>query len=59
MFLQFHVPFEIGVKITEEEYQEYGQTLEKMLQDILKDNAKGTFNQIIAAEIYIYTYMYM
>ncbi|XP_021122857.4 appetite-regulating hormone [Anas platyrhynchos] len=40
--LKFHVPFEIGVKITEEEYQEYGQTLEKMLQDILKDNAKET-----------------
>lgn len=40
MFLQFNVPFEIGVKITEEEYQEYGQTLEKMLQDILEDNAK-------------------
>lgn len=44
MFLQFNVPFEIGVKVTEEEYQEYGQTLEKMLQDILEENAKGTFN---------------
>nr|AAQ56122.1 preproghrelin [Anser sp.] len=40
--LKFNVPFEIGVKITEEEYQEYGQTLEKMLQDILEENAKET-----------------
>ncbi|OXB55789.1 hypothetical protein ASZ78_014332, partial [Callipepla squamata] len=36
----FNVPFEIGVKITEREYQEYGQALEKMLQDILEENDK-------------------
>ncbi|NXG62601.1 GHRL protein, partial [Hemiprocne comata] len=39
--IKFNVPFEIGVKITEEEYQEYGQALEKMLGDILEGNAKG------------------
>ncbi|KGL91524.1 Appetite-regulating hormone, partial [Charadrius vociferus] len=38
----FNVPFEIGVKITKEEYQEYGQALEKMLGDMLEENAKGT-----------------
>ncbi|NXI71141.1 GHRL protein, partial [Anseranas semipalmata] len=40
--IKFNVPFEIGVKITEAEYEEYGQTLEKMLRDILEENAKGT-----------------
>ncbi|KFV45553.1 Appetite-regulating hormone, partial [Gavia stellata] len=40
--IKFHVPFEIGVKITEEEYQEYGQALEKILGDMLEENAKGT-----------------
>ncbi|NXL85289.1 GHRL protein, partial [Alectura lathami] len=40
--LKFIVPFEIGVKMTEREYQEYGQALEKMLQDVLQENAKGT-----------------
>ncbi|XP_010001681.1 PREDICTED: appetite-regulating hormone [Chaetura pelagica] len=40
--IKFDVPFEIGVKITEEEYQEYGQALEKMLGDILEGNAKET-----------------
>ncbi|NXT17872.1 GHRL protein, partial [Syrrhaptes paradoxus] len=44
--IKFNVPFEIGVKITEEEYQEYGQALEKMLRDMLEENAKGTANQV-------------
>ncbi|NXC68024.1 GHRL protein, partial [Anhinga anhinga] len=44
--MKFNVPFEIGVKITEEEYQEYGQALEKMLGDMLQENAKGTANQV-------------
>ncbi|NXJ09210.1 GHRL protein, partial [Odontophorus gujanensis] len=44
--IEFNVPFEIGVKITEREYQEYGQALEKMLQDILEENDKGIFNQV-------------
>ncbi|XP_009881169.1 PREDICTED: appetite-regulating hormone [Charadrius vociferus] len=40
--IKFNVPFEIGVKITKEEYQEYGQALEKMLGDMLEENAKET-----------------
>ncbi|KFQ66264.1 Appetite-regulating hormone, partial [Phaethon lepturus] len=40
--IKFNVPFEISVKITEEEYEEYGQALEKMLGDILEENTKGT-----------------
>uniref|UniRef100_A0A8B9QJG9 Appetite-regulating hormone n=1 Tax=Apteryx owenii TaxID=8824 RepID=A0A8B9QJG9_APTOW len=40
--IKFNVPFEIGVKITEDQYQEYGQTLEKMLGDILEENTKET-----------------
>ncbi|KAM9276749.1 appetite-regulating hormone [Morus bassanus] len=40
--IKFNVPFEIGVKITEEEYREYGQALEKMLGDMLEENAKET-----------------
>ncbi|NXL11249.1 GHRL protein, partial [Mesembrinibis cayennensis] len=44
--IKFNVPFEIGVKITEEEYQEYRQALEKMLGDMLEENTKGTANQV-------------
>ncbi|KAF1561639.1 UNVERIFIED_CONTAM: Appetite-regulating hormone, partial [Eudyptes pachyrhynchus] len=44
--IKFNVPFEIRVKITEKEYQEYGQALEKMLGDMLEENAKGTANQV-------------
>ncbi|NXN40609.1 GHRL protein, partial [Rhinoptilus africanus] len=40
--IKFNVPFEMGFKITEEEYQEYGQALEKMLGDMLEENTKGT-----------------
>ncbi|NXP10346.1 GHRL protein, partial [Thinocorus orbignyianus] len=43
--IKFKVPLEIGVKITEEEYQEYIQALEKMLGDTREENAKGTANQ--------------
>ncbi|NXW84149.1 GHRL protein, partial [Alopecoenas beccarii] len=44
--IKFNVPFEIGVRITEEEYQEYGQVLEKMLGDTLGVNAQGTAHQL-------------
>ncbi|NXA54730.1 GHRL protein, partial [Nothocercus julius] len=44
--IKFNVPFEICVKLTEEQYQEYGQKLEKMLGDILEENTKGTYKQI-------------
>uniref|UniRef100_A0A8C6Z0Y7 Appetite-regulating hormone n=1 Tax=Nothoprocta perdicaria TaxID=30464 RepID=A0A8C6Z0Y7_NOTPE len=42
--IKFNVPFEIGVKLTEEQYQEYGQTLEKLLGDVLEENQR--FNKI-------------
>ncbi|NXE73000.1 GHRL protein, partial [Cochlearius cochlearius] len=44
--IKFNVPFEIGVKMTEEEYQEYRQALEKMPGNMLEENAKGTANQV-------------
>uniref|UniRef100_A0A674JZM8 Appetite-regulating hormone n=1 Tax=Terrapene triunguis TaxID=2587831 RepID=A0A674JZM8_9SAUR len=40
--IKLNVPFEIGVKITEDQYQEYGQVLEKILEDILAEDTKGT-----------------
>ncbi|NXW63286.1 GHRL protein, partial [Eurystomus gularis] len=40
--MKFNAPFEIGVKLTEEQYQEYGQALEKMLGAVLEERAKGT-----------------
>ncbi|CAM4583361.1 unnamed protein product [Lepidochelys olivacea] len=36
--IKLNVPFEIGVKITEDQYQEYGQVLEKILEDILAED---------------------
>ncbi|XP_050816579.1 appetite-regulating hormone isoform X2 [Gopherus flavomarginatus] len=42
--IKLNVPFEIGVKITEDQYQEYGQVLEKILEDILAENTKETQN---------------
>ncbi|KAH1167946.1 hypothetical protein KIL84_003429 [Mauremys mutica] len=44
MEIKLNVPFEIGVKITEEQYQEYGQVLEKILEDILAEDTKETQN---------------
>ncbi|XP_014375678.1 appetite-regulating hormone isoform X2 [Alligator sinensis] len=35
-----NVPFEIGVKITEGQYQEYGQKLERILEDMLTGEPK-------------------
>ncbi|EMP35578.1 Protein SEC13 like protein [Chelonia mydas] len=40
--IKLNVPFEIGVKITEDQYQEYGQVLEKILEDILAEDTLGT-----------------
>nr|XP_042705815.1 appetite-regulating hormone isoform X2 [Chrysemys picta bellii] len=42
--IKLNVPFEIGVKITEDQYQEYGQVLEKILEDILAEDTKETRN---------------
>ncbi|NWI13134.1 GHRL protein, partial [Crypturellus soui] len=44
--IKFNVPFEIGVKLTEEQYREYGQTLEKALGDVLEEKMNGTYNRI-------------
>ncbi|XP_019360216.1 PREDICTED: appetite-regulating hormone isoform X2 [Gavialis gangeticus] len=38
--VKFNVPFEIGVKITAGQYQEYGQELERILEDILTGDPK-------------------
>ncbi|XP_006132884.1 appetite-regulating hormone [Pelodiscus sinensis] len=38
--IKLNVPFEIGVKITEDQYQEYGQVLEKILEDVLAEDTK-------------------
>ncbi|XP_030424370.1 appetite-regulating hormone isoform X2 [Gopherus evgoodei] len=35
---------EIEIKITEDQYQEYGQVLEKILEDILAEDTKETQN---------------
>ncbi|XP_053889678.1 appetite-regulating hormone isoform X2 [Malaclemys terrapin pileata] len=35
---------EIEIKITEDQYQEYGQVLEKILEDILAEDTKETRN---------------
>ncbi|XP_065263505.1 appetite-regulating hormone [Emys orbicularis] len=42
--IKLNVPFEIGVKITEDQYQKYGQVLEKILEDILAEDTKETQN---------------
>ncbi|XP_037759793.2 appetite-regulating hormone isoform X2 [Chelonia mydas] len=42
--IKLNVPFEIGVKITEDQYQEYGQVLEKILEDILAEDTLETQN---------------
>ncbi|XP_067400486.1 appetite-regulating hormone [Emydura macquarii macquarii] len=38
--IKLKVPFEIGVKIAEHQYQEYGHVLEKILEDILAEDTK-------------------
>ncbi|NWX41660.1 GHRL protein, partial [Steatornis caripensis] len=44
--IKFRVPFETGAKITKDDYEDYGEALEKMLGDMLEENAKGTANQV-------------
>ncbi|XP_074861001.1 appetite-regulating hormone [Carettochelys insculpta] len=38
--IKLNVPFEIGVKITDDQYQQYGQVLEKILEDIISEDTK-------------------
>uniref|UniRef100_A0A8C8RM46 Appetite-regulating hormone n=1 Tax=Pelusios castaneus TaxID=367368 RepID=A0A8C8RM46_9SAUR len=44
--IKLNVPFKIGVKITEEQYQEYGQVLEKILEDILAKDTKALWQRL-------------
>ncbi|XP_054834625.1 appetite-regulating hormone [Eublepharis macularius] len=38
--IKLSVPFEIGMKISEEQYDKYGQIMEKLLEDILTEDTK-------------------
>ncbi|XP_062979474.1 appetite-regulating hormone isoform X2 [Elgaria multicarinata webbii] len=38
--IKFTVPFEIGMKISEDQYNNYGQILEKLMEDILAEDNK-------------------
>ncbi|XP_066469079.1 appetite-regulating hormone [Tiliqua scincoides] len=38
--IKFKVPFEIGMRISEEQYKDYGQILEQFLEDILAEDNK-------------------
>uniref|UniRef100_A0A8D2J136 Appetite-regulating hormone n=1 Tax=Varanus komodoensis TaxID=61221 RepID=A0A8D2J136_VARKO len=40
--IKFTVPFEVGMKISEEQYRDYGQILEKLMEDMLVKNTKNT-----------------
>ncbi|XP_048346477.1 appetite-regulating hormone [Sphaerodactylus townsendi] len=37
---KFTVPFEISMKVSEEQYDKYGQLLEKFLEDMLTEDTK-------------------
>uniref|UniRef100_A0A670I7Q1 Appetite-regulating hormone n=1 Tax=Podarcis muralis TaxID=64176 RepID=A0A670I7Q1_PODMU len=39
--IKFTVPFEIGMKISEDQYKDYGPILEKLLEDILVEGNKA------------------
>ncbi|RXM97126.1 Ghrelin [Acipenser ruthenus] len=38
--IQFSAPFEIGISMSESQYQEYGHLLQKLTEDILADNTE-------------------
>uniref|UniRef100_A0A8D2J291 Ghrelin and obestatin prepropeptide n=1 Tax=Varanus komodoensis TaxID=61221 RepID=A0A8D2J291_VARKO len=40
--IKFTVPFEVGMKISEEQYRDYGQILEKLMEDMLAEDNKET-----------------
>ncbi|KAJ1110675.1 hypothetical protein NDU88_008023 [Pleurodeles waltl] len=40
--IRFNVPFEIGVKMSETEYLDYGQLLQEILQGLFAENTAGT-----------------
>ncbi|KAG9332646.1 hypothetical protein JZ751_014744 [Albula glossodonta] len=37
-YITFTTPFEIGISMTEKEYQQYGEGLQKIVQDVLMNN---------------------
>ncbi|XP_015202865.1 appetite-regulating hormone [Lepisosteus oculatus] len=37
--IMFHTPFQIGIAMSEAEYQEYGHVLQRIMEGILADNA--------------------
>ncbi|XP_007500287.1 appetite-regulating hormone [Monodelphis domestica] len=39
--IQFNAPFDIGIKVAEAQYQQYGHALEKVLQEILLEENQG------------------
>ncbi|XP_036594741.1 appetite-regulating hormone [Trichosurus vulpecula] len=39
--IQFNAPFDIGIKVAEAQYQQYGRALEKILQEILLEENRG------------------
>ncbi|XP_043832362.1 appetite-regulating hormone [Dromiciops gliroides] len=39
--IQFNAPFDIGIKVAEAQYQQYGQALEKVLKEILSEENQG------------------
>ncbi|XP_074054692.1 appetite-regulating hormone [Macrotis lagotis] len=39
--IQFNAPFDMGIKVAEAQYQQYGHTLEKVLQEILLEENQG------------------
>ncbi|XP_060094264.1 appetite-regulating hormone [Heteronotia binoei] len=38
--IKFNVPFEIGMKVSEEQYDKYGQILDQFLEDVLTEDSK-------------------
>ncbi|XP_053158776.1 appetite-regulating hormone [Hemicordylus capensis] len=38
--MKFSVPFEISMKLSEKQYKDYGQILEKFLEDIFAEDSK-------------------
>nr|ACG56285.1 ghrelin [Notamacropus eugenii] len=43
--IQFNAPFDIGIKVAEAQYQQYGRALEKVLQEILLEKNQGNIGE--------------
>ncbi|KAK1158474.1 ghrelin-like [Acipenser oxyrinchus oxyrinchus] len=48
--IMFSAPFEIGISMSESQYQEYGHLLQKLTEDILADNTEGTIQSFISVD---------